>query len=130
MPPPPRCLRWARGRSRQFSTTTISTWIANTTRFVSYKEIKPLLADLKRVYAAVDEQTALSNSTGLKISGERNTRISGAPGGKQAGLSPYFKYPREIRRIIYTTNTVEGFNRQLRKVTMAKPVFPTDDHFS
>ena len=41
--------------------------------------------------------------------------------------STYFKYPQEIRRLIYTTNTIEGFNRQLRKVTKAKSVFPTDD---
>ena len=44
-----------------------------------------------------------------------------------AELSTYFKYPKEIRKIIYTTNTVEGFNRQLRKVTKSKSVFPTDD---
>ena len=39
----------------------------------------------------------------------------------------YFKYPQEVRRLIYTTNAIEGFNRQLRKVTKAKSVFPTDD---
>ena len=42
-------------------------------------------------------------------------------------LSTYFKYPQEVRRLIYTTNAIEGFNRQLRKVTKAKSVFPTDD---
>ena len=42
-------------------------------------------------------------------------------------ISTYFKYPQEVRRLIYTTNTIEGFNRQLRKVTKAKSVFPTDD---
>ena len=42
-------------------------------------------------------------------------------------LSTYFKYPEEVRRLIYTTNAIEGFNRQLRKVTKAKSVFPTDD---
>ena len=42
-------------------------------------------------------------------------------------LSTYFKYPQEVRRLIYTTNTIKGFNRQLRKVTKAKAVFPTDD---
>ena len=42
-------------------------------------------------------------------------------------LSTYFKYPQEVRRLIYTTNTIEGFNRQLRKVTKSKAVFPTDD---
>lgn len=42
-------------------------------------------------------------------------------------LSTYFKYPQEVRRLIYTTNAMEGFNRQLQKVTKAKSVFPTDD---
>ena len=42
-------------------------------------------------------------------------------------LSTYFKYPQEVRRLIYTTNTIEGFNRQLRKVTKSKSVFPTAD---
>ncbi len=42
-------------------------------------------------------------------------------------LSTYFKYPKEIRKIIYTTNAIEGFNRQLRKVTKSKSVFPSDD---
>ena len=42
-------------------------------------------------------------------------------------LSTYFKYPQKVRTLIYTTNTIEGFNRQLRKVTKSKSVFPTDD---
>jgi transposase-like protein len=44
-----------------------------------------------------------------------------------AKLSTCFKYPQEVRRLIYTTNAIEGLNRQLRKVTKAKLVFPTDD---
>ena len=43
------------------------------------------------------------------------------------GLSTYSKYPAEVRNIFYTTNAIEGFNRQLRKVTKSKSVFPTDD---
>ena len=43
-----------------------------------------------------------------------------------SNLSTYFKYPQEVRRLIYTTNTIEGFNRQLRKVTKSKSVLPTD----
>lgn len=42
-------------------------------------------------------------------------------------LSTYFKYPPQVRRLIYTTNTIEGFNRQLWKVTKSKSVFPTDN---
>ena len=44
-----------------------------------------------------------------------------------ATLSTYFKYPEAVRRLIYTTNAIEGFNRQLRKVTKSKAVFPSDD---
>ena len=44
-----------------------------------------------------------------------------------ANLSTYFKYPEAVRRLIYTTNTIEGFNRQLWKVTKSKTVFPSDD---
>jgi transposase-like protein len=44
-----------------------------------------------------------------------------------ANLSTYFKYPQEVRTLIYTTNAIEGFKRQLRKVTKNKDVFPTDD---
>ena len=44
-----------------------------------------------------------------------------------ANLSTYFKYPEAVRKLIYTTNTIEGFNRQLRKVTTSKTVFPSDD---
>ncbi len=42
-------------------------------------------------------------------------------------LRTYFKYPQELRRLIYNTNTIEGFNRQLGKVTKSKSVFPKDD---
>jgi transposase-like protein len=102
--------------------------IRNTTRFVSYKEIKPLMADLKRVYAAVDERTALSELDRFEeLWGKKYPKIGRSWRENWAGLSTYFKYPGEIRRIIYTTNTIEGFNRQLRKVTKAKPIFPTDD---
>ena len=44
-----------------------------------------------------------------------------------ANLSTYFKYPQEIRTLIYTTNTIEGFNRQLRKTSKSRSVFPSDD---
>lgn len=102
--------------------------IRNTTKFVSYKEIKPLMTDLKRVYAAPTEAIAL---TGLD-SFEEKWRLKYPKVAKSwrdnwANLSTYFKYPEEVRRLIYTTNTIEGFNRQLRKVTKSKSVFPNDD---
>lgn len=102
--------------------------IRNTTRYVSYKDIKMLMADLKRVYAAVDEETALYE---LESFGEKwnskYPKIAQSWESNWSKLSTYFKYPQEVRTLIYTTNAIEGFNRQLRKVTKAKSVFPTDD---
>ena len=102
--------------------------LRNSSKYVSYKDLKALMADLKAVYAAVDEQAALA---ALDRFGERwdtkYPKISKSWRENWANLSTYFKYPQEVRRLIYTTNAIEGFNRQLRKVTKAKSVFPTDD---
>lgn len=102
--------------------------IRNTTRFVSYKDIKMLMADLKKVYAAIDEQTALYELDAFDEKwGSKYPKIAVSWRTNWANLSTYFKYPEEVRRLIYTTNAIEGFNRQLRKVTKSKSVFPTDD---
>ncbi|MBP2660014.1 MAG: transposase mutator type, partial [Firmicutes bacterium] len=102
--------------------------IRNSTKYVSYKDIKVLMADLKAVYAAVDEQTALYQ---LELFDEkwskRYPKIALSWQSHWANLSTYFKYPQEVRTLIYTTNAIENFNRQLRKVTKAKSVFPKDD---
>ena len=102
--------------------------IRNTTKFVSYKELKPLMADLKRVYAAPTEEIALAELDGFdeKWSG-KYPKIAKSWKDNWANLSTYFKYPEAVRRLIYTTNAIEGFNRQLRKVTKSKTVFPSDD---
>ena len=102
--------------------------IRNTTRFVSYKDIKALMADLKKVYAAIDEQTALAELENFDEKwGNKYPKIAISWKDNRANLSTYFKYPQEVRTLIYTTNAIEGFNRQLRKVTKNKGVFPTDD---
>ena len=102
--------------------------LRNSSKYVSYKDIKALMADLKAVYAAVDEAAALE---ALDVFSEhwdkKYPKISQSWRDNWANLSTYFKYPKEVRRLIYTTNTIEGFNRQLRKVTKSKSVFPTDD---
>lgn len=102
--------------------------IRNTTKFVSYKDIKALMADLKKIYAAIDEQTALYElDTFDEKWGSKYPKIAISWRTNWANLSTYFKYPQEVRKLIYTTNAIEGFNRQLRKVTKSKSVFPTDD---
>ena len=102
--------------------------IRNPTKFVSYKELKPLMADLKRVYAAPTEEIARAelDSFDEKWSG-KYPKIAKSWKDNWANLSTYFKYPEAVRRLIYTTNTIEGFNRQLRKVTKSKTVFPSDE---
>lgn len=102
--------------------------IRNTTNYVSYKDLKKLMADLKMVYAAPDEAAALEE---LESFGEKwnskYPKIYKSWSERWATLSTYFKYPNEVRKLIYTTNAIEGFNRQLRKVTKSKTVFPSDD---
>jgi transposase-like protein len=102
--------------------------IRNTTKFVSYKDLKALMADLKRVYTASTEEIArLELDSFAEKWDDKYPTISKSWNENWATLATYFKYPDEVRKIIYTTNTVEGFNRQLRKVTKNKSVFPTDD---
>lgn len=102
--------------------------IRSSTKFVSYKDIKKLMADLKTVYQAINEEEALNNLMKFKEtwgktypscvkSWEENWDI----------LSTFFAYPAEVRRIIYTTNIIEGLNRQFRSITKTKPSFTNDD---
>ena len=102
--------------------------IRNSTKFVSYKDIKKLMADLKLVYAAPTEETALNELELFKDKWDsKYPKIYKSWHDNWATLSTYFKYPEAVRRLIYTTNAIEGFNRQLRKVTKSKTVFPSDD---
>ena len=102
--------------------------IRSSTKFVSYKDIKKLMSDLKTVYQAINEEEALNNLMKFKEtwgktypscvkSWEENWDI----------LSTFFAYPAEVRRIIYTTNIIEGLNRQFRSITKTKPSFTNDD---
>jgi len=102
--------------------------IRNTNKFVSYKDIKMLMADLKKVYAAIEVPTALYELDNFEDKwGGKYPKIPISWRNNWPNLSTYFKYPEEVRKLIYTTNSIEGFNRQLRKVTKSKSVFPTDD---
>lgn len=86
------------------------------------------MADLKAIYAAVDEASALAALDAFAEKWDKKyPKIARSWRDNWPNLSTYFKYPQEVRRLIYTTNTIEGFIRQLRKVTKSKSVFPTDD---
>ena len=102
--------------------------LRNSSKYVSYKDLKALMADLKKVYAAVDEPSAEEALEAFAGRWDKKyPKISASWRENWPNLSTYFKFPEELRRLIYTTNAIEGFNRQLRKVTKAKAVFPTDD---
>lgn len=102
--------------------------IRSSTQFVSYKDIKVLIADLKLVYKATTEESALLNLELFDEKwGKKYPKIAISWKNNWPRLSTYFKYPQEVRTLIYTTNTIEGYNRKLRKVTKNKSVFPTDD---
>ena len=102
--------------------------IRSSTRYVSYKDVKAFTAALKPIYKAPTEELAL----------EALDELESTCGGKYPAsikswrdhwdeLATMFKYPEQIRRIIYTTNAIENFNRQLRKVTKTKSAFVSDD---
>jgi transposase-like protein len=102
--------------------------IRNSTRYVSYKDLKAVMADLKAIYQAPSEDDALYHLEEFKDKwGKKYPQIAKSWEDNWASLSAYFKYPTEVRRLIYTTNAVEGFHRMLRKYTKTKTVFPSDD---
>lgn len=102
--------------------------IRYSTRYVSYKDIKQLMADLKLVYKAVTEEEALENLVAFKeIWGKAYPSCVKSWEDNWDILSTFFAYPPDIRRIIYTTNIIEGLNRQFRQVTKNKPSFVNDD---
>ena len=101
--------------------------IRNSTKFVSYRDIKELMKDLKTVYKASTEELALSNLDIFEEKwGKKYPMCVNSWRNDWAELSTYFKYPEGIRKLIYTTNSIENFNRQLRKVTKNKTIFPSD----
>lgn len=102
--------------------------IRNSTKYVSYKDLKNVISDLKAIYQAADQDSAETALESFASKWDtKYPQITSAWRSNWERLTPFFKYPPELRKIIYTTNSIEGFNRQLRKVTKSKAVFPTDN---
>lgn len=101
--------------------------IRNSIKYVSYKDQKAFLSDLKKVYGAESEEIALRNLESMQEDWKKYGAVLDSWLDKWDSLSTYFCYGYQVRRLIYTTNTIEGFNRQLRKVTKTKAVFPNDE---
>ena len=101
--------------------------IRNSLKYVTSEDNRPFMKDLKKVYQAKSKESAEYNLEELdKKWGAKYPIVIRSWRNNWERLSNYFKFNSQIRRIIYTTNTVEGFNRQIRKVTKSKSVFPND----
>jgi transposase-like protein len=102
--------------------------IRNSTKFVSWKDLKKVCADLKAVYSAATETAARDSLEDFgKKWNEKYPMIYRSWDNHWEDLNEFFKYPPEIRKAIYTTNAVESLNYQLRKVTKNRSSFSTDD---
>ena len=102
--------------------------IRYTTKFVSYKDSKAFMADLKGVYQAATLEQAEEGLDTLEVNwGSKYPSSVSSWRNNWPQISTYFKYPQELHRLIYTTNQIENFNRQLRKVTKTRTIFPSDD---
>ena len=101
--------------------------IRNSIKYIASKDQKAFIADLKPVYKADTESQALTELDALKEKwGKKYPMVIGSWENNWSKLSTYFKYPDGIRKLIYTTNTIEGYHRQIRKVTKNKGVFTSD----
>lgn len=102
--------------------------IRNSLKFVSYKDRKKLVKDLKEIYRAANEQIARQAFEQFKQNwNDKYPLAVRSWENNWTHLTAFLEYPAEIRKLIYTTNIIESFNASLRKFTKNKRVFPTDD---
>ena len=97
-------------------------------KYITYKDRKAFIADLKGIYRAVNEEVAMDKLLSLKE--KWSSKYPNAVKSWEDNwdnLSTFFAFSDNIRKIIYTTNTIESLNSQFRKVTKTKLIFPNDD---
>ena len=109
--------------------TCIVHLLRNSMDFVSWKDRKPLATALKSIYRAVDAKAAEEALTAFEASewGMRYPAISQSWRRAWAEVIPFFAFPEEVRRIIYTTNAIEALNSKLRRAVRARGHFPSDE---
>lgn len=101
--------------------------IRNTLKYVASKDSKEVMKDVKLVYRAVNKELAEEHLNAFEEKwGKKYPVIIKSWRNNWHKLSTFFKYADQIRRLIYTTNTIEGFHRQIRKVTKTKGAFTND----
>ncbi|EYE87138.1 transposase Mu, partial [Fervidicella metallireducens AeB] len=101
--------------------------LRNSFKYVSYKHLKEFTKDFKNVYNALNEEVAKEKLKEVEQKwGSQYPYAIKSWENNWDVISPFFKFPDEIRKIMYTTNIIESLHRQFRKVTKTKTIFPTD----
>lgn len=101
--------------------------VRNSVKYVSYKDLKEVATDLKAIYTANNQEIAqLELKSFAEKWDEKYPVISDIWQRNWSGIIPFFAFPTEIRKVIYTTNSIESVNRQIRKIIKNKGVFPDD----
>jgi putative transposase len=101
--------------------------VRNTLRYVTTKDSKAVMADVKKIYQAVSKEQGELHLDAFEAKwGKAYPAVVKSWRANWQKLSTFFGYPEGIRRLIYTTNAIEGYHRQLRKVTKTKGAFPGD----
>ena len=107
--------------------TCIVHQIRNSIKYIASKDKKSFMKDLKEVYKAPTEELALAQLDKLKETwGNSYGMVIDSWYNNWNNLSTFFDFSPRIRKMIYTTNALEGFNRQVRKYTKSRTIFPTD----
>lgn len=102
--------------------------IRNSHKYLSYKDTKAFMKDLQGIYKASTREQAERNLDQLEANwGARYPKVIESWRRNWPRLSNYFQYNKDIRRIMYTTNIIEGFHRQLRSITKTKGAFQSDE---
>ena len=102
--------------------------VRSSLRFVSYKDRKTLASDLRRIYTAVDAEHAGDQLQAFAEKWDsRYPMISASWLERWEQITPFLAYPAEVRRVIYTTNSIEALHRQTRKIIKTRGHFPTED---
>jgi putative transposase len=102
--------------------------VRNSLRFVSWKQRKEVAADLKLIYQSATAEQAEMELTAFEAKWDKtHPTISMSWRRNWAQIIPFFAYPADIRKVIYTTNAIESLNMSLRKVTKNRGSFPTDE---
>ena len=114
-----------------FPSTLVQTCIVHLIRaslkFVNWKESKAMAADLKSIYRAATAETAELALAAFRVKYPKHQAVADVWERNWPRVIPFFEFPEEIRKIIYTTNAVESLNMTLRKVTKNRASFPTQD---